>query len=1061
MILRQYRFKFFLNARHDLEIDGKRSCHPHTWELTFFLIKENEEFVQFTYLEEIIGNHLQQYEAKTLNDVEPFNELPPTLEIIGEVFFKQISELLSEDNWKLSSLEISENSSRSYYIKDTTYTFKGFSPVKAVKESKINSSNYLRNTVKSSKSTISVTNSLKTDIDKTEQLNINVEEKAEVELLKEQIALLQEQFKAVSEKQDVTSKENDDIESAEEIVEQKATSEDKHQVLQETIKNQKKNRKYFRKYQWYFVIALLAIAFVAIFLWITRKGYNPWGSDTWGHIFKTHFLYGEVIKGNIFPQFTKLWYNGIQPFRYWAPFPYYVMVIGELISGGNVLFGYYFFVAVVFFLGALPWVIYGKRTNSIYLGTILGIIYFILPDNYRLLLAEGNLPRVVVSVLFPYMLLGIFSYLEKRRNRTLVFIYIMMMAITLTHAMIAALVGITIFLYLFIRVLVKRDKFIESVYILGSAVFGIISSAMWLYPALKGGIVSLSSSGNSSVMESLTYKITQSLNPYFRFAESRTDAYYFGAAIFIVIIIGLLISKGKTKSSFIVVFIIFLGTTKWFLFALKKLPMSELFWMMRFTPMAMAFFLFGLMDWKELKKKVLYLFIGALILDSLITMNVVNTSLPIPRDKESVAYATSIATQRVAMMDLSTYDSDPSFHISYGTKNSEVSQVFGWAWQGASTATNIVKINDAFIKGYYKFMFDSLLELGADTVIVKKVYIEDETRLLETANELGYKLKKEFKDDLIFKYDVNYEFATKVTYPYLAIGKFANNVSLAFPKFKVDKEMYIDKYDMDYLKAYKKIVLTGFKYYDKKRAEEMIQELAKSGVQLYIDLSGQEGDMYSMRAEFLNVIAEPLNLKGNYPTLIMAKDKYILGNFMNDSYEWNTFSLANMDEDFGVADIDNQQFSFYGNKFHKNINFVGFNLFYYLYEQRNESGLELMGNILEIEPETLPEREVVEVRFKANKSNIQINASPGTLMPMAKLDAFKSEQSIDEVNNLSLLVEGNTNIDIVYPYVKEGWIIASSGMILFIFCLLIKDKIESYLYNIYMKVIRGTYEKNN
>ena len=284
---------------------------------------------------------------------------------------------------------------------------------------------------------------------------------------------------------------------------------------------------------------------------------------------------------------------------------------------------------------------------------------------------------------------------------------------------------------------------------------------------------------------------------------------------------------------------------------------------------------------------------------------------------------------------------------------------------------------------------------------------------------------------------------------------------LAFPQFRAEKEVYIDRYDMDYLISFKKIVLSGFKYDNKERAEEMIKELAKNGVEVFIDLAGQEDNMYSMRAEFLDVIAEPLNIKGSYPALIMGEDHHVLGNFDLDSYEWNTLSLANMDEDIGVATIDNQGYSFYGTKHDKNIHFVGFNLFYYLYAQRDQSGLKLMGNILGIEPETLPEREVVEVKFSVSKNHIEFNAEAGTLMPVAKLDAFESLQSIDEVNNLCLLVEGNTNIEVVYPYAKKGWIIALVGMMLFVLCLLIKEQIEKIVYKIYKMINEVSYEKNN
>ncbi|PKM56709.1 MAG: hypothetical protein CVU98_09860 [Firmicutes bacterium HGW-Firmicutes-3] len=1065
MITRQYRFKFFLNARHALEINNIKSIHPHTWEIAIYLVKESEEFVQFTHLEERIINHLKKYESKTLNDVSPFDELPPTLEIIGEVLFEQISELLKEAYWRISSIEISETAARSYTINDSTYNFRGFNPMNAIRKDENQKSILLQSNVDKIPKVTRIIKAAELKIIQEPELELKPllmsqtesspqNSNEELENIKKQLEELQALVKESTKKKEslaINAEETSQQISKE--VESSIAPEAND--LEDTKKTGffKEQISHIKQLPLYIIVLLLIVSFIAILIWITRNGLSPWGSDTWGHIFKSHFLYNEVMKGNLFPQYTELWYNGLQPFRYWAPLPYYIMMIGELISNGNVLFGYYFFVGIVFFVGAIPFILYGKKKNNVYLGTILGILYFILPDNYRLLFAEGNLPRVVVSIIFPYLLLSVFVYFEKRKQRTLLLIAFLMLLITLSHAMIAALVGITLFLFVVIRLMIMKDKLIESMYVLASAVFGIIASAMWLYPALKGGIVSLDASGNSSVMESLTYHISQSLNPIYRFIGSSTDAYYFGLAIFIIMILGLFLSKGQAKVTMLVVFVIFLGTTKWFLFILMKLPMSELFWMMRFTPMAMCFFLFGLLEWDVLKRKVLYGFLFLMFMDSLITMVVVQTSLPTHRANESIVYATSIANQRVAMMDLSTYDSDPSYHISYGDKSYKKAQVFGWAWQGATTATNIVEVNEAFTKAYYNTMFDKLLELGSDTVIVRKKYIENEERLIQTGMNLGYELKKEFTDDLVFQMNTPENFGTKVNYEYLAIGKFASNVVLAFPEFTVGEDDYIDHYTYEQLKAYKKIVVTGFKYDDKDKAEALLIALSRSGVDVYIDLSGLEPDMYLMRAEFLGVIAQPLNLIGSYPMLNYDNETYVLDNFKKGSYNWNTLSLANLDVDMGNGIIDSQEVVFFGTKKNNRLHFIGLNLLYYIYEQRDERALDLVGSLLGVEAEHLPKREVVSVTQTIKARQIEIAAEPGTLMPMAKIDAFISKQSINKVNNLSLLVEGNTTIDIVYPYAKEGWIISIIGVILFIIFLIIKDPIEIYIKQKYIKII--------
>ena len=49
---------------------------------------------------------------------------------------------------------------------------------------------------------------------------------------------------------------------------------------------------------------------------------------------------------------------------------------------------------------------------------------------------------------------------------------------------------------------------------------------------------------------------------------------------------------------------------------------------------------------------------------------------------------------------------------------------YGWAWQGAETGDNIVLLNEALDRKYYRFLFDRAVELGADTVLIRKIDLE-------------------------------------------------------------------------------------------------------------------------------------------------------------------------------------------------------------------------------------------------------------------------------------------------------------------------------------------------
>ncbi|MBP3338761.1 MAG: 6-carboxytetrahydropterin synthase [Lachnospiraceae bacterium] len=113
----QYKYKFYLNANHSITLNDKMGqVHPHTWEIMIDIVKIIEEFVPFYVVEKTIDTILAPYQDKYINEIEPFNELNPTLENISEYFKDCIEEQLKQEGWLLLRMEISETPARSYVI---------------------------------------------------------------------------------------------------------------------------------------------------------------------------------------------------------------------------------------------------------------------------------------------------------------------------------------------------------------------------------------------------------------------------------------------------------------------------------------------------------------------------------------------------------------------------------------------------------------------------------------------------------------------------------------------------------------------------------------------------------------------------------------------------------------------------------------------------------------------------------------------------------------------------------------------------------------------------------
>jgi len=117
MLYKQYKYKFYLNLNHSIEMNGKMGdIHSHTWEIAMAIMMGEKEFVKFSDIEKRVNNLLDKYQDKYINKEEPFNNINPTLENVCDYFYKMVADELKESGWMLLSMEMSETPTRVYQI---------------------------------------------------------------------------------------------------------------------------------------------------------------------------------------------------------------------------------------------------------------------------------------------------------------------------------------------------------------------------------------------------------------------------------------------------------------------------------------------------------------------------------------------------------------------------------------------------------------------------------------------------------------------------------------------------------------------------------------------------------------------------------------------------------------------------------------------------------------------------------------------------------------------------------------------------------------------------------
>lgn len=117
MIYKQYKFKFYLNARHAIYTDGVLGKpHTHSWEFVLHIVKGRTEFNQFSIIDKTVQDFFAPYQDRYLNSIPPFDVINPTLENTADYFRTALSERLNSIGWMLIMLEVSETPARTYVI---------------------------------------------------------------------------------------------------------------------------------------------------------------------------------------------------------------------------------------------------------------------------------------------------------------------------------------------------------------------------------------------------------------------------------------------------------------------------------------------------------------------------------------------------------------------------------------------------------------------------------------------------------------------------------------------------------------------------------------------------------------------------------------------------------------------------------------------------------------------------------------------------------------------------------------------------------------------------------
>lgn len=799
---------------------------------------------------------------------------------------------------------------------------------------------------------------------------------------------------------------------------------------------------------WKGIFYLLAVICVGFGLTICMQKFHIFpdqvDTDTYGHLFKINYLYHALKEGDVYPIYTEYWYNGMELFRYWPPFSYYVVAGLQFITKGNVISAFCAFAGVVYVINVIGWFLFGRDERRFLLSFALGNLYFFCPDNMRVFMAEGNIPRIFITSLLPATFYLVWQVLEYGKVRKILPLIAVMWVITATHYMIAAMTGISIFLFCVIHGMMHR-RWQETAEITVGLVLSYLAAGIFLLPGLTGGgLTSQTSEASVATSSHWAQEALKSVNPFYRVDGGSWSSFYFGLVIFIILVLGVIAANKRTGAGFGTTLLIFLSTTTVAASIIRLLPLSQVLWMQRFVPMAMCTFFLSLFLWKQLRKAVLILFIVMMLLDTGFTAYLTVA----PRAETEETYMTQemddillweakeLTKNRLGIVDNSLWGAMPSYALSENMDENSVAYSFGWAYQGAKTMENIVRINEAAQNGFYTYAFDRLLELGDDVILVSKELIEEDEQdaLQAAASKVGYQLVDENENAWLFKLsDIEQTFGIVKQYKNLAIGENAGEICYIYPQFGQGDSNVLEDYSLEELTQYQKLYLSGFQYEDKDTAENLLRQASEAGVQIYIDMQHIPLNKLTGKAEFLGVYAQHIEFTEKFPILSTDNGSQFKLDFQTIGYAvWNTVYLSGASENLKTAYYDNAtNLAYVARDGDPNITFLGFNPVYYYQQDPMPELLTFLNEVFAEEPEQIAASRIVPITVTYEPGQVTITAPEDDVNSgIAALDCFHAEEGSKVVskNNLLTVSKGRTILQVSYTGLLAGAICSAMGL---------------------------------
>jgi uncharacterized membrane protein len=701
-----------------------------------------------------------------------------------------------------------------------------------------------------------------------------------------------------------------------------------------------------------FLLGLAAVWLVVLVIFRNVAGPGiPSGSDSLAHLFKIWYIGQHALQLHAIPSWLPAWYEGTDLLKYYQPLFYLFSTPFYLITK-NVFTTYKIVTLLWAMLVALA--MYGVvyRRLGLFPAIVAAILYALAPPVIRAYLSVGLLPQAFSYIFLPLAFHFTLRLADEQEHRakTVALLACAWALFILAHPMSAAyaMMGVGIFLAVYQATRrEERHPLVITRYILSIAL-GVGVAALWFVPAYFG-LSKPATSGESVFATSVPWRELAGLVTGSIAATGRFIPIPFAA----LAVVGTFWRRSAlawglaAMGTFTMIFALGVQTPiyGWLPFSSSIFPEYGLFG----ACFAFAFLAGRLFErttrnrTREIWTVAITLLVLFIVLfESQPAFNlIINRPEPTLVTKLLEQSKSLKANGRISMLGHST--APLSFYPTVITGRNITE---GFFYTGTNHYKEIANLNDVALHHLDPAYVHRKLDQWNTRYILANT-----TDLSQDAAVIPPEFKLAGASDfwrLFYKDEAGSNFQV-MTHDTIAIGKNPAAVSLRYP-WVVEGGQYIDDYDWRYLSRFKRIILVGFGFHDRKTAADLITKLAENNRTVIIDLQDVAAEFGTESVSFMNVLPIPVTtatsvtLKPDHKLPGLEDRQLRLTNLTADGEPWKAVVYSGLDSSAYNLTVDGKTYSALGTKRVGSkgvVYFAGMNLFFHNLQSNDKNGAKL------------------------------------------------------------------------------------------------------------------------